>query len=360
MKLTTSLVLALLVAGPLSAQQYDENGDILGAIGGPAAPGNVLQTIVGLSARYNDLAHDGQYLMALDGTTAVVQLLNDATGASAGSIPISNSSDYGLAWDDKRQYVVTTNASTDVVYVYTRTGVLVTSWPFPSTGYVGAAWDCRRDVYWVLDWTVNTVTAINPSTGALGTVHSTSAIGCTRGAGLGYDANTDTLYFGGRDQITMFGMNAATGALVCSFLGDQGSSNNPHGVAISPRGGIWESIYQSGALNEYEGCTPTHPELRFSPNFPTAGFPVTLTMRYLAPGERAIFVYSRTGCGPTASPIGDLLLSNPRSVLAIVPAAGGTATISGNVPLGLAGTTVFFHGGGLGGSGRCNNVIIKP
>lgn len=356
------LLAAAALAAPSFAQQYDDNGDIIGAVGGPAAPGSVLQSISGPSSRYNDLAHDGQYLMVLDGSVAAVQLLHDVTGALMGSIPVANASDFGLAWDDERELVVTTNASTDVVYVYTRTGALVTSWPFPSTGFVGAAWDCRRDVYWVLDWSANTVTALDPMTGAPGVVYGTAAIGCTRGAGLCYDANTDTLYMGGRDQRTVFGMNAATGGLVCSFLGDQGSSSNPHGIAISPRGGVWEGTYQGTfTLHEYESCTPTHPELRFGPNFPIAGNAVTLTMSRLMPNERGIFVYSRAGCGPTASPIGDLLVSNPRFVLAIVPSSGaGVATISGTLPGGLGGSTLFFHGGGLGGSGRCNNVVINP
>lgn len=255
---------------------------------------------------------------------------------------------------------MTADPSLDVLQGWTRTGALAFTYSYPSTGHVGVAWDCRRDVYWVLDWSFNTVTAINPTTGAMGASHSTSAIGCTRGAGLGYDANLDILYMGGRDQNTVFGMDAATGAPVCSFAAQDGG-NNPQGVAMSPRGGVWHSSWNSNALNELEGCKPTHPELRFSPNFPIAGNTVILAMQYLMANERAIFAYSLTGCGPTPSPIGDVLLSNPRYVLAITPATGaGVAALAGVIPGGLSGATIYFHGGGLGGSGRCNNAIIRP
>lgn len=364
MRTSFLLLAAATFVVPLSAQQYDFNGDEIGAGGGvgSSAPGSVLQTLTGNSVRYNDLAHDGQYLLAFDGSVAAVHLIDDTTGQDVSTVPTLNSSDYGLGWDDKRELFVVTNASTDVVYTYTRTGVLVNSWPFPATGFVGATWDCRRDVYWVLDWSANTVTALDPTTGAPGTVLSTSAIGCTRGAGLGYDANTDTLYMGGRDQRMMFGMDAGTGALVCSFLGDQGSSSNPHGVAMSPRGGVWEGTYQGGSLmNEYEACTPTHPELRITPNFPVAGQGITLTMSRLTPGERAVFVYSLAGCGPTGSPIGEMLLSAPRTVLSIRPSNGsGVASIGAPLPGNLAGRRVYLHGGGFSGSGRCNNAIINP
>ncbi len=364
MKNLFSFAAVALLAAALPAQQYDANGNDLSTLGGPigSAPGSVLLTVNGPVSPASDLAHDGQNLLlvsAYDGA-AVIYSLNDATGATLGTTPIGSTSDFGLAWDDKRELFVTSNASSDVITTYTRTGGLVNTWSYPGAGHVGLAWDCRRDVYWVIDWSLNSVTAVNPVTGALGVSYSTAAIGCTRGAGLGYDANTDTLYMGGRDQSAIFGMNAATGAAVCSFAAQNGS-NNPQGVSMSPRGGVWHSSWNSAQLNELEGCTPKHPEMRFSPNFPIAGNAVTLTMRYLIPGERAIFVYSRTGCGPTPSPIGDMLLSNPRIVLAIIPASGaGVATIGGVLPAGLAGSTLFFHGGGLGGSGRCNNAIIRP
>lgn len=356
---------AIALAGSASAQQFDANGNDPATLGGPlgSAPGTVLSTVFGPVSPSSDLAHDGQYLMlvsAYDGV-ASVYLLNDATGALAGSIPIGSTSDFGLAWDDKRELAVTCNAGTDVITTYTRTGALVSSWSYPGTGHVGLAWDCRRDVYWVVDWSTNSLKAINSTTGAVGTTWSTAAVGCTRGAGVGYDANTDTLYVGGRDQNMIFGVNAATGALVCSFAAVDGA-NNPQGVAMSPRGGVWHSSWNSNALNELEGCFRPHPELRINPNFPVAGGSITLAMSRLLPGERAIFAFSRAGCGPTPSPIGDLLLSFPRAAIAIVPANGaGVAQLGpATLPAGLAGVTVYLHGGGLGGSGRCNNAIIKP
>ena len=358
------LLAVIALAAPSFAQQYDAAGNDPSTLGGPvvSAPGAVLQTLSGPTSPSSDLAHDGQYLLVCsfyDGAPSIYHV-NDATGAVAATTTIGTAGDFGLAWDDKRQLFITADPGADVLQGWTRTGALAFTYSYPSTGHVGVAWDCRRDVYWVLDWSFNSVSAINPATGAMGATYSTSAIGCTRGAGLGYDANLDILYMGGRDQNAVFGMNAATGALVCSFAAQDGG-NNPQGVSMSPRGGVWHSSWNSGALNELEGCKPTHPDLRFNPNFPLAGSPVTMTMRYLMPGERAIFAYSLTGCGPTASPIGDMLLSNPRFALAIVPASGaGVASLTGVIPGGLAGATIYFHGGGLGGSGRCNTVIIRP
>lgn len=364
MKTFLSICAAVSLVAILPAQQYDANGNDPATLGGPigSVPGSVLQTLSGPTYPSSDIAHDGQYLMvvsAYDGA-ALVYLVNDSTGTTAGTIGIGSTSDFGLAWDDERELVVTCNAGTDVITTYTRAGGLVSTWSYPGTGHVGIAWDCRRDVYWVCDWSANLLKAINPVTGAVGTTFSTTAFGCSRSAGLGYDANTDTLYVGGRDQNAIFGVNAATGGLVCSF-GAVDGGNNPQGVAMSPRGGVWHSSWNSNALNELEACTPVHPQVRISPNFPIAGGGVTMTMSGLMPAERAIYAYSLTGCGPTPSPIGDVLLSNPRGVLAIVPANGsGVATIGATIPGSLAGRTIFLHGGGLGGSGRCNNAIINP
>lgn len=90
-------------------------------------------------------------VMSAYDSMAQVYLCNDATGAVVGTIPIQSSSDFGLAWDDKRELVVTSNPGTDVLNTYTRAGQLVSSWSYPGTGFVGVAWDCRRDVYWVCD-----------------------------------------------------------------------------------------------------------------------------------------------------------------------------------------------------------------
>jgi len=364
MKHILTLAALALLSVALPAQQYDAAGNDLSTLGGPigSAPGGVLQTLAGPAAPSSDIAHDGQYLLVCsfyDGAPTIYHV-NDTTGATAATTTIGTSGDYGLAWDDKRELFVTADPGVDVLQGWTRSGALAFNYSYPSTGFVGVAWDCRRDVYWVIDWTTNTVSAINPANGAMGASYSTALIGCTRGAGLGYDANTDTLYMGGRDQSAVFGMSAATGALACSFAAQDGG-NNPQGVAMSPRGGVWHSSWNSAALNELEGCKPTHPALRFGPNFPVAGSGITLTMSGLVSGERGIFVYSRSGCGPTPSPIGDMLLSNPRFVLAIVPSSGaGVATLGGTLPGGLSGATLYFHGGGLSGSGRCNNAIINP
>lgn len=356
MRIFLTLAGAMLLAVPAFGGQQPSHGGGMGP-GGPNAPGDEVKIIFGPGGDYRDLAHDGQYLLAY-ATGSSIQIIHDGNGASMGTIALPSGDYYGLTWDDKRERIVTTDSTSGIVSVFTRGGVLTASWSVPGTGLRGAAWDRGRDLYWVIDATANTVFAVDPTTGAAGTMFSTAAIGCTRGVGLCHDPNTDILYVTGRDQDAIFGMNAATGALVCSFpVHAQGGQ----GLAISPRGGIWEYRLLGDALREHEGCSPIYPELRINPNFPSAGGPVTLTMRGLAAGERAVILHSRTGGGPTSSPIGELLLSHPRIVLAVIPAGGaGAVTLSGTLPIGTAGMTIYFHGGGLGGSGRCNPLIIRP
>ena len=364
MRILFTLSAAAALAAGASAQQLDHNGNFVGGGPGASAPGAVLDTWTGPSSRGTGLAHNGDLLYMLDsyGGLPVVHHLRDSDGAVLGSTPIANTTDYECAWDDKRELIVTTNASLDVLYGYTRTGVQMFAWPFPSTGYVGVAWDCRRDVYWVSDWTVSSVIAINAATGVpTGASYNTGAYGLSRISGTAYDSNTDTIYVCGRDQNMIAGFNAATGAMVCTFPVAEPNSNAVAGMTVAPRGSIYTAQYFNSNHYELEGCHGLRPQLRMTPNFPTAGSPITMTMAGLNAGERGLFAYSLTGCGPTPSPIGDVLLSNPRAVLASVPANGaGVSSISAVLPTVLAGRTVYLHGGGLSGSGRCNAAIMKP
>jgi len=206
------------------------------------------------------------------------------------------------------------------------------------------------------------VFSLNASTGApTGVSYPTSAYGVTRISGVAYDANTDTLYTCGRNENIIAGFNAATGASVCSYPVIEPNSNAVAGLTVGTRGSVFTAQYANSNHYEQEACHGLRPSLRLTPNFPVAGGPITMSMSGLIPGERGLFAYSLTGCGPTPSPIGDMLLSNPRSVIASVPSNGaGVSTISASLPLVLSGRRVYMHGGGLSGSGRCNNQIINP
>ena len=358
MKLILTLTAASLLAVAAPAQQYDDNGTDLNGGPGASVPGDMLQTFVGPTSRGTGLAHNGGILYQMDSYDglAEVRQLSDAGGAIAGpAIPIANAGDYECGWDDKRELIVTCNASLDVVYGYTTAGVQVFAWPFPATGHVGVAWDCRRDVYWLSDWSVNTVFSLDANTGIpTGVSYSTAAYGVSR--------ISDTLYTCGRNENIIAGFNAATGASVCSYPVIEPNSNAVAGLTVGTRGSVFTAQYANSNHYEQEACHGLRPSFRISPNFPVAGGPITMSMSGLIPGSWGIFAYSLTGCGPTPSPIGAMLLSNPRSVIATIPSNGsGVASLSANLPGSLAGRRVYMHGGGLhANSGPCNNQIINP
>lgn len=364
MRLPTFIAASLSLTASLAAQQYDAAGNDPAFAGGPGstAPGSVLSAIIGPVGPGSDLCHDGENLLMVSGYDGggLIYHIKESTGTVAATTAIGTTFDFGLAWDDRRERFITTDPSADVVQAWSRTGALLATFPFPNTGMVGAGWDCMRDVYWVCDWQSETVFAINPVTGAAGFSFSVGAAGCSRPAGLAFDPVADLIYVGGRDASTIFAFNPVTGALVCSF-GAQDGGNNPQGCGMSLRGGVWHSSWNSAGLYELEGCTPIHPRLLITPNFPVAGGPISLSMTGLAPGQNAAIGFSTAGCGPIPSPLGPLLLSPPANLLAIVPANGsGTSTMTGMLPPVLAGMTVYLHGGNLSTGQRCNNAILRP
>lgn len=364
MRAISLLPACLLLAGSLTAQQYDAAGNDPTFVSGPgsSAPGSVLATVTGPYGPSSDLCHDGENLLvcsAYDGVGRIYHV-NESTGATVATTPIGTTSDFGLAWDDQREIFVTSDPSADVLQGWSRAGAPLFSYAFPGTGLVGVGWDCMRDVYWVCDWTTEQVYAVNPATGAIGFGFGVAFSGCTRVAGLAFDPVADVIYVGGRDTNRIYGFNPATGGLVCSFAAQDGS-NNPQGCAMSMRGGVWHSSWNSSRLYELESCTPVHPWLLIAPNFPTAGSPVTLTMSGLGAGHTAVIAYSLSGCGPMSSPLGTMLLSPPAKVLVMAPANGaGVYATTKTIPSGLAGRSIYLHGGNATAVQRCNNAILHP
>ena len=235
-----------------SAQVYDHNGNAPGMIPGVAAPGDVLNQFTAGGNPNSGAARNGSTLLltsGYDGAPTIYQV-DEATGASTGSVTINDAGDFGLGYDSGRGLYITTNAGTDIVSTFNATG-LVSSWPAPGSGPVGAAHDSLRDVYWICDWSGNTLTAMDPTSGLPGTTFDLAAVGCTRSAGVAYDAANDQVIVGGRDASAIFVLDATTGALVRSF-GAQDGSNNPQGLSDSSSGNVWHTSWNSGAVFEVD------------------------------------------------------------------------------------------------------------
>lgn len=100
------------------------------------------------------------------------------------------------------------------------------------------------------------------------------------------------------------------------------------------------------------------PRVLSTTNF-TAGQTGTIDVDGLEPGGRVVVGYSFAGNGPLDIRYGTLSLSAPFNQLpALTADAAGHASMNANIPAGLAGTTVFFHGGELFGGGAA--ILTNP
>ncbi|PCJ52089.1 MAG: hypothetical protein COA70_13025 [Planctomycetota bacterium] len=240
------LVLALSQLG--STGVYDENGNPAHSVPGTQAAGDILNSYAAGGSPNSGAARNGSTLLLM-GPSLIYQV-DEATGASLGTISIG-AGGFGLGYDSLRDLFVTTDAGLDTVSTFNSAGALVSSWPAPAFGPVGAAYDAGRDVYWICDWQTSTVTSISPTTGASITTWSTAAVGGTRPAGVAFDQANDQVIVGGRDQSAIFVIDAATGALVRSFAAVDGS-NNPQGLADSSSGNVWQTSWNSGTVFELD------------------------------------------------------------------------------------------------------------
>jgi hypothetical protein len=145
----------------------------------------------------------------------------------------------GLGYDCLRQLFVVTDPSLDVIYVAQRNGTILKTLPSPGAGPVGAAYDTRRDGYWITDWVDNALYLISPDNGAVLAVHSLGGTGASRIAGTGYQECEDVVVVNSRDNATQYVIAAATGAVVssCGLPG-----GNAEGVACRP---FDETVYFS-------------------------------------------------------------------------------------------------------------------
>ena len=159
-----------ILAAVASSQAFDTAGNPLNAASQTSsgrAAGDVLSSITGPSSPNSDLAYNGATLLVTSYTDgqALIYGLDDTNGTVLYTVPTNDSGDFGLAYDDTRVlYATTKTASSGSGSLKTFDGVNgtpVNSWPTPSRGPVGAAYDASRDVYWVCDWTLDSVTAMN-------------------------------------------------------------------------------------------------------------------------------------------------------------------------------------------------------
>ncbi|MDP7061684.1 MAG: hypothetical protein QF489_01970 [Planctomycetota bacterium] len=353
------LLLALPQSG--TGQIYDHNGDLLHTTPGTAAAGDVLSSIVATaSSEYCGAARNGSTLLLTDSSdySATIYLVDEATGASLGTVSTIDPSDFGLGYDSLRNLYITTNASSDIVSTFNSAGTLVSVWPAPGSGPVGASYDAGRDVYWITDWVSDTVSSVNPVTGATITTFSLGAFGCTRSAGTGFNLAHDQIIVGGRDQGMVFVMDASTGALVRSFIGQISSSNDPRGLASSSGGDIWQTGQMTNVVYELDlDNGPSGPVL--SATGLVGGGLATIMVTNATAGGGVLIGYSLTGAGPTNTPFGTVSLSAPISQLpALTADSSGVTSLTTGVPPRGSGLTLYMHGVDLA-SGQLTNAIAE-
>lgn len=330
-------ILPLLLAIPQmgAGQVYDHNGNVPGIAPGSTAPGDLLNQYTAGANPNSGAARNGGTLLLTSGYdgAAVIYQVDEATGASTGTVAINDSGDFGLAYDGVRGLYVTTHAGTDIVSTFNATG-LVNSWPAPGSGPVGAAHDTLRDVYWICDWSGNTLTAMDPTSGLPGTTFDLAAVGCTRSAGVAYDAANDQVIVGGRDASAIFVLDAATGALVRSF-GAQDGSNNCQGLADSSSGNVWHTSWNSGDVFEVDlGNAGGGLTLAVSGTCPGL---MSIDISGATPNDQVMLVYGSAGSftvpgGPCAGLV--LGIASPTLGAALPTDASGNASLSPTVGAG--------------------------
>jgi len=331
----------LLSAQVLATPQYDFAGESVHS--GPTprgVAGTILTTINGPVSQHSGAAFDGTNLLVtyyLDGL-AQIYVVDPLTGAQVGTVPTLDSVDWGLGYDSTRSLYITTNASSDFVTTFNSAGAMQSQW-YVGGGPVGAAHDTSRDVYWVVDWSANTVYSMDPLTGAILTTWSTSAVGCTRGAGVAYDAASDTILVGGRDQSTVFVMDPNTGVLVNSWLANDGSGN-PKGLGVSASGSVWQTSGNSSLITEFDLGGPSGPTLTLTGSCPgLVTFDITGSTAFggvaVVYGPAGSFTLGGGACAGLTLGIGA-----PNVAGVFAADVNGDVSFSANIPTGACGLSV--------------------
>lgn len=340
---------AALVCVALPAQSwvgpYDHNGDGPGLHAVP--PGAVWNTLsTSLSAPTGiGVMPDGTILVMDSGA---IQGIDPVTGNTVATFPVDGS-DFGVTFDYSRNLIVTTDSLDDVVRGYVPGNpVPVFSWPFPGTGYVGIAWDTLRDWYWMCDWSLDLLVAVDAGNGAVTASYSLAALGNTRSCGVAYDCMMDTVIVGDRDSVSHFVIRASDGTLVTTYPSVGAGSSDPRGAAMSPRSGIWTASYNLPQIYELENMVPApgSPAIVLD-NAGTAsvGSTVTISMSNASPDLRAVFGGSLSATGSVVAGISNCLGLQVHQ-LGSASLVAGAGSYSFTVP-NILGRTVYLQAAAL-------------
>jgi hypothetical protein len=329
---------------------FDDNGDFINPpASGPStrAPGDVIQTYLGGSILGNaGLARNGTTLAvtSTNDSASVIYLIDELTGASLGTIPVLGDNYFGLGFDDSRGYYLCTDASADVIDTYDTSGNLMGTFAAPLPHPVGATWDSSRDLYWIADWPSNTLTGMDPVTGATVMSIPVAAAGFRNISDCAYIASQDMLAvgvrggFGGPAEILFF--DITSGSQVGNLDPEGPSFNNPPGLCSSISGNLWQAEVDTDRIHEID--------LGLGPNF-------LLIITGNVPGTVTVYVDGATPNGPVAlvyGPAGSFTLtSGPCAGLTLdigVPTLGqlasadptGHVSTTANLPGGLSGLTL--------------------
>lgn len=257
-------VACLAIAAGVAVAVDEPEPDWAGQRGGRfAAPAEDLGTPCGTCddpaiSSYFGLAFRGEemWLVARDGTlyrTAGCQVLQTITIRGFRGFATD------LAWDSRRDVFLVTDPELDELLVVRPDGSVLTTYPSPGTGPIGAAYDTTRDVFWVGDWEADAIYTVDAATGAADagfTVPEGNRI-----SGLGYDPVRDLVYYNGRNERTCYALNAASRQVDASFALPGGGLENGQGVDVSPDGHVWIHVAELRAVHCFEAdpLTPVRP-----------------------------------------------------------------------------------------------------
>ncbi|MEN8165101.1 MAG: hypothetical protein ABFS37_13300 [Acidobacteriota bacterium] len=227
---------------------FDSAGNPLGAHQ-PAAPANGDDRALGdvlnsfpepPDAAFGLTFRNGNLWGAGEGSL-VLSEMNPDTGAVISTVTVNGagfSNVAGLGYDTSRNLFIVTDTVIDTVStVDPTTGAVQNSWPAPAGGPVGASYDSVRDGYWICDFSSTLLYLVSPTDGAVVWTCPSLPAGSSTIAGVGYEAATDRLVYNSRSNGTTYIIEASDCSLVASFP-TPGAWGN--GVTVRPSD---ETIY---------------------------------------------------------------------------------------------------------------------
>ncbi len=248
MTLVVTLTLAGIVDGS-SWNDLDEFGNLepwsmTARLDAPAhqtkALGDVLYSF-GEPVSIFDLTFFGASLWGANKLDGIVEMDPD-TGALRSTVTISppTTASAGLGFDTVRHLFIVTDVITDTIStVDPDSGAVMNSFSTPGSGPVGASYDSLRDGYWIADASTDTLDLVDPSTGSTLASCDATAVGASRIAGVAHAPFDDRLVFNSRDTAVTHVINAGDCSFVASFpTPPTPGLNNGTGITIRPTDGV--------------------------------------------------------------------------------------------------------------------------